>query len=374
MKKIVISSNTCWSIFNFRVELINFLAQDYSITIIAPKDLYSDKLREMGFTVYDINMAPSSIAPLKDIATLFSYYSVLKKINPDYYLGFTVKPNVYGGFIAGLLGCNVINNIAGLGRTFSKPGFLQNLMQLLYRVGLWQSKHIFFQNKDDQKLFLENGLLNKVSSSVLPGSGVDINRFTCKQVSAFDNANSILAPFVFLFSARLLLEKGIREYITAASQLKVIYPHCKFLVLGKHDCTAAELPKAELYAACDSGVIDYLGTTDNVVEVLHSADCFVLPSYYREGVPRSLLEAGSCGLPLITTDSVGCRETVIDGHNGYLIAVRNSLALFNAMKKMVELNTVERNFMGQASRKFMEVYFKETLVLQKYQEILNNCE
>lgn len=370
MKKIAISSNTCWSIFNFRLELVRFLAKSHQVEIIAPKDQYSEKLRQLGFVVHDINMASSSVAPLRDIATLLAYSKLLKEIKPDYYLGFTAKPNIYGGFIAGTLGCKVINNIAGLGRTFSSSGLLQSLMQLLYRVGLSKSKHVFFQNRDDQSLFIKNGLLKNATHGVLPGSGVNIKRFTCKAHKFVDHRTADSTQFVFLFSARLLLEKGIREYISAASQLKTIYPHCTFQVLGKHSGTAAELPKAELDEACQNETIKYLGTTDNVVAVLHSADCFVLPSYYREGVPRSLLEAGSCGLPLITTDSVGCRETVIDGQNGYLIAPRDSAALFSAMRDMVELSNEQRHTMGLASHNFMVANFNEALVLQEYQQVL----
>lgn len=371
MKKIVISSNTGWSIFNFRLELIYVLAQFYQIEIIAPEDEYSNKLRAKGFNVHDISMASSSIAPLQDLRTLYDYSRLLRKIKPDYYLGFTAKPNIYGGFVAGGLGCKVINNIAGLGRTFSNPGLLQSLMQLLYWAGLRKSKHVFFQNKDDLALFESNNLIKKNTCSVLPGSGVNTNRFTCKMiaqpVSEIQDSNP---RFTFLFSARLLLEKGIREYITAATKLKALYPHCVFQVLGKHAGSTAELPKVELDAACASGVIKYLGTTDDVVSVLHRTDCFVLPSFYREGVPRSLLEAGSCGLPLITTDSVGCRETVVNGENGFLVKPRNSDALFEAMKTMVELSVEELNAMGLASREYIVANFNESLVLEKYLQVL----
>lgn len=370
MKKIIISSNTSWSIFNFRLELVHFLAKSNQVEIISPKDQYSDKLRDMGFVVHDINMAPSAISPLQDIATLLAYRKLLKQIKPDYYLGFTAKPNIYGGFIAGNLGCKVINNIAGLGRTFSSSGFMQSVMQLLYRVGLRQSHHVFFQNKDDQAIFENSGLLNNISHSVLPGSGVDTTRFTCKVQSSLGAEKVNMKSLVFLFSARLLLEKGIREYIYAAKKLKLLYPDCSFQVLGKYSGTKAELPKSELDAALQDETINYLGTTDNVVPVLHTADCFVLPSYYREGVPRSLLEAGSCGLPLITTDSVGCRETVLNGKNGYLVVPRDSNSLFNAMRRMVELSIEQRNAMGLASRNYMVDNFSESLVLHSYQHVL----
>ncbi|MDR6963054.1 glycosyltransferase family 4 protein [Shewanella putrefaciens] len=390
MKKIVVSSNTSWSVFNFRLELISHLSKYFHVEVIAPKDQYSDQLRQLGFTVHNIEMASSSIAPFKDLMTLFSYVKLLKEIKPDYYLGFTAKPNIYGGFIAAWLSCKVVNNIAGLGRTFSQQGLLQRLMHFLYRVGLSKSHHVFFQNRDDLALFEQHCLLlNKTTRSVLPGSGVNIERFSCKANRNADVVTSACLPIsradatnfavtvnqsikslVFLFSARLLLEKGIREFIAAARRLKTLYPYCTFEVLGKHNGTSAELPKNELDAACSEGVIKYLGTTDDVLTVLHGADCFVLPSFYREGVPRSLLEAGSCGLPLITTDSVGCRETVVDGVNGYLISPRDSDALFDAMNKMVLLSEQDRDLMGQNSRRYMIEHFSEEFVLQQYQQIL----
>lgn len=371
MKTIVVSSNTSWSVFNFRLELIKYLSKTYSVEVIAPKDKYTAKLRGMGFVVHEINMVSSSIAPLNDLNAIFCYFRLLKKLKPDYYLGFTAKPNIYGGFVAGCLGCKVINNIAGLGRTFSSQGLLQRIMRLLYWVGLKKSKHVFFQNNDDLALFQGNSLINQSKCSVLPGSGVNVDRFTCKMTAEPALAIQDNNPcFTFLFSARLLLEKGIREYITAATKLKALYPHCVFQVLGKHAGSTAELPKVELESACTSGIIEYLGTTDDVLSVLHRTDCFVLPSFYREGVPRSLLEAGSCGLPLITTDSVGCRETVVNGVNGFLVEPRNSDALFEVMKSMVELNSEERKAMGLASRDYIVANFSESLVLEKYLQVL----
>lgn len=371
MKTIVVSSNTSWSVFNFRLELIKYLSKTFHVEIIAPKDQYTTKLRDMGFVVHEINMVSSSIAPLNDLNTILGYFRLLKKLKPDYYLGFTAKPNIYGGFVAGCLGCKVINNIAGLGRTFSSPGLLQSLMRLLYRIGLSKSNHVFFQNRDDLTLFNQSGLLKNVTCSVLPGSGVNIEHFSCKKRNQLAPGSRITnTQFKFLFSARLLLEKGIREYIFAAAKLKAIYPDCLFQVLGKHCGTTSELPRDELDAACNKGIIEYLGTTDDVVTVLHRTDCFVLPSFYREGVPRSLLEAGSCGLPLITTDSVGCRETVINGKNGYLVAPRDTDALFEAMKNMLELSDDKRDAMGLASRDFIVANFSETLVLNQYQQVL----
>lgn len=378
MKKIVVSSNTSWSVFNFRLELINYLAaKGYSVEIISPNDSYSDKLRDLGFVVHTIKMASSNISPFTDLVSIFQYVAILRRIKPDYYLGFTAKPNIYGGYIAALLGSRVVNNIAGLGRTFSNKGVLQSVMQFMYRIGLSKSYHIFFQNKDDLALFENSGLLGKGTHSILPGSGVNTHRFIprsseCHMTSLKSQAvsGSLKAKFTFLFSARLLLEKGIREYINAARDICRDFQDVKFKVLGKHTGSVAEIPMQELDKACSEGVIEYLGITDDVVSVLHGVDCFVLPSYYREGVPRSLLEAGSCALPLITTDSVGCRETVIDGINGFLVMPQDYVSLRDAIKKMLSLSKDDVMLMGEASRKYMMANFSEALVFERYERIL----
>ncbi|GHW58040.1 Glycosyltransferase [Vibrio cholerae] len=377
--KIVLSSNTSWSVFNFRLGLINHLvAKGYSVEIISPKDTYSDKLRELGFIVHDIKMASSNISPFTDLVSLFHYAALLLKIKPDYYLGFTAKPNIYGGYIANLLGIRVVNNIAGLGRTFSKKGVLQNLMRFMYRIGLSKSYHVFFQNKDDLALFESIGLIGKMGAhSILPGSGVNTYRFdpnnfrhNASSLTSVDVNDSLKPKFTFLFSARLLLEKGIREYIHAAREVRQEFQCIEFQVLGKHTGSAAEIPIDELEKACSGGIIKYLGTTDDVVSVLHGADCFVLPSYYREGVPRSLLEAGSCSLPLITTDSVGCRETVIDGINGFLVIPQDYVSLRDAIKKILSLSKNEVMLMGEASRQYMINNFSEEFVFEKYERVL----
>lgn len=345
------------------------MAKNYDIEIIAPEDEYSQKIIDAGFVFHQIEMASSSISLLDDFYTIKQYYQLLRKINPDFYLGFTAKPNIYGGFISAKLGVKVINNIAGLGRAFSKPGQLQKILTILYKIGLRNSSHIFFQNDDDLALFQSLNVITEQSFSVLPGSGVNTERFYEK---ALVN-HTEYSPFVFLFSARLLLDKGIREFLAAACRIRQENDNVVFHVIGKHTNTRDEIPKLELDTACQQGNVRYLGVTDDMVAAFHSADCFVLPSYYREGVPRTLLEAGSCGLPLITTDSVGCRETVLDGVNGYLIKPRDTDSLYFAMKKMLSLGLDERKKMGHASRAFMCENFKEDIIFCKYKRVMREC-
>ena len=367
-KKIVISSNTSWSVFNFRLQLIRHLSCEHEVIVLSPDDGYVEKLRNAGIDVRCIPMASSSVNPIQDLKTLFHYYRLVKSLRPDYYLGFTAKPNIYGGLVASLLGVKVINNIAGLGRVFSSRSILRLVMMFLYRVGLSNSHHVFFQNKDDYSLFLRLKLAVPERASVLPGSGVNLQRFVPAGSNITTSGNN--APFTFLFSSRLLLEKGVNEYIAAARLVRKKHPIVRFQVLGKYDCTSAEISSRDLDSAVQDGVIEYLGVTDDVVSVLNSVQCFVLPSYYREGVPRSLLEAGSCGLPLITTDSVGCRETVIDGVNGFLVEARCVDSLSCAMIKMIEMQPDDRVSMGMASRKFIEQNFDEQIVLDRYSELI----
>lgn len=367
MKKIVISSNTCWSIYNFRLELLQFLSKNYHVEIIAPEDQYSESLKKIGFNVYHIPMVPSGVSLLQDFITIIKYFHVLKKTQPDYYLGFTAKPNIYGGFVASIMGCNVINNIAGLGRVFSRDGMVQWIVKWLYRISLRNSYHVFFQNNDDLSLFIKNNIINGRSCSVLPGSGVNVKKFKCNDVFG---GGRIHKRTVFLFSSRLLLEKGICEYIDAARRIKSVCPDVVFLVLGKHNGTKDEIPAFLLRQACEENVIEYIGFTDDVVSKLSSVDCFVLPSYYREGVPRSLLEAGSCCLPLITTDSVGCKETVVDGVNGYIVPPRDAQALCSAMLKILCMSDEERRLMGCASRRHIEDNFSLDTVLRCYANVL----
>lgn len=367
-KKIVISSNTSWSVFNFRLELAKYLDGHFSVHIVAPKDEYSEILIAQGFKFHHIDMDPSSISPLKDIKTLIDYYYILNEVKPDFFLGFTAKPNIYGGFLASMLNIRVINNIAGLGRLFTKRNLLTNLMQYLYKVSLSKSHHIFFQNKDDCSLFLHEGVIDNKnhSYSVLPGSGVNTSRFVpvtsdvrlCKE-----------DKFTFLFSARLLKQKGINEFIEVARTFKEEgYFTVDFLVLGKYSGGSDEIEKSYLDNAIEEGVINYLGTTDNIEAILINSDCFVLPSYYREGVPRSLLEAASSGLPVITTDSVGCRDAVIHNVTGFRIPVKDTKALYHAMKAILDMPIEKKKQMGDAGRRYMIEHFDEKIVFEHYQK------
>ena len=218
---------------------------------------------------------------------------------------------------AGSLGIPAINNISGLGAVFVRRGLLRQLVERLYRFALRRSVTVFFQNRDDLQLFVDRRIVTPAQAKLLPGSGVDLAHFTPAPLPAE-------GAVTFLLAARLLWDKGVGEFVEAARRLRRDFPDARFRILGNVERkSAAAVPLSKLQEWSGEGVIDYLGSADDVRPALAAADCIVLPSYYREGVPRVLLEAAAMGIPVITTDMPGCREAVEDGATGLLCEPRS---------------------------------------------------
>ena len=361
MKKIVICSNTAWSIYNFRLNLIRSLKnEDYEVVIIAPYDEYAEKLKS-EFEYYDVFMNNKGTNPVEDIKTLWNYYNLYKKIKPSIVLNFTIKPNIYGTLACGFLNIKTINNIAGLGTLFINQNLITKLVKFLYKISQRKATKIFFQNKDDYHLFLNEKLVDKNKCDILPGSGVDTEKFKPIGIEKKDNI------FRFLLIARMLWDKGVGEYIEAARIIKQKYKNVEFQLLGPIGVDNPQaISKEQIDKWVSEGIVNYLGVSDNVKEYIAKADCIVLPSFYREGVPRTLLEAASMQKPIITTNSVGCKEVVDDGINGYLCEVRNTKDLANKMEKMLNLSEEDRIKMGKAGRKKIIEKFDEKIVIDKY--------
>jgi len=363
MKKIIISVNTSWNIYNFRGNLIKALiSSGYEVVVLAPKDEFSDRLNEFGCQFMELPMHNNGTNPIKDLILLFKYYFLFRILKPDLYLGYTIKPNVYGSIAAHLLNIPVINNIAGLGATFINEGLLTKLVIYLYKFGLKKSYCIFFQNKDDLALFEKLHIVKTDQVDLLPGSGIELPRFTEFSPTEVNNNNK----FNFLFIGRMLKDKGVYEYIQAAKIVKQTQLNTEFMLLGQideHNKNSICLDEIKLWVS--EGIVQYLGRTDDVRHFISQANCVVLPSY-REGVPRSLLEAAAMNKPLIATNVTGCRDAVDDGINGYLCQVKNPDDLAQKMLKMLELNDEEIKSMGVAGRKKMIREFDENFVMQKY--------
>jgi glycosyltransferase involved in cell wall biosynthesis len=362
--QIAITANTSWYLFNFRYNLIRALIHDgYKVTAVAPRDEYSEKLIQLGCEFKSITIDQRGTNPVADIYSFLSFYKCYRDIRPDAVLNFTPKNNIYSTLAASRLHISVINNIAGLGSVFVNEGFTSRIVRWLYRISQKHASIIFFQNDEDKQLMLDGGYVTAIQARRLPGSGVDLERF--KPHPKLQENGKI----VFILIARMLYQKGIVEYVNVAKRLIAEYPDTEFRLLGFIDNASSDsIAEHVIQKWHKSGAIKYLGASDEVESEIAEADCVVLPSYYREGVPRSLLEGAAMGKPLITTNNVGCRDTVVDGLNGYLCDPKCEVSLLEKMKKFLDLPKEEKHRMGEDSRKLVEDRFDEKYVIAKYKE------
>lgn len=369
MKKVVIVSNTSWSLYNFRLSLMKAIKDEgYEVIAVAPHDEYSQKLIDLGFEYHDIRMNNKGTNPIEDIKTTLNFYSLYKKIKPDGVLHYTIKPNIYGTIASSILGIRVINNIAGLGTLFITQNFITKIAKVLYKFSQSKADKIFFQNRDDFEMFTMEELVKKSKCDILPGSGVDTNRF--KPINRVRTDDT----FRFLLIARMLWDKGVGEYVEAA---KIFHSrsvvNVEFLLLGFLDTSNhSAITKEQMNKWVESGLVNYLGVSDNVEYEIAKADCIVLPSYYREGTPRTLLESASMAKPIITTDNVGCKDVVDDGVNGFLCKMRDVNDLVSKMEKIISFNENDRDIMGLKGREKMIKEFDEKIVIDKYLDAIES--
>jgi glycosyltransferase involved in cell wall biosynthesis len=361
-QKVVISINTAWNIYNFRSGLVKALIEHgYEVIAVAPSDDYVPQLKALGCTYVQLPMDSNGTNPARDLVLLVRYYLLLRSIRPVAYLGYTIKPNIYGSIAANMLGIPVINNIAGLGATFIRDDYLTRIVRGLYKFALKRSHRIFFQNADDQDLFQQSGLATGGVCALLPGSGINVAQYPATPVAALDQRS-----FRFLLVGRMLRDKGVEEFVKAARLVRQRKGQVEFHLLGFVDAANANAIDAnELRSWEEEGLVTYLGRTDDVRPYIAQADCIVLPSY-REGVPRSLLEAAAMARPIIATDVVGCRDAVVDKVNGYLCKVKDPVDLAEKMEQMIALTPAQRAAMGTAGRNKVETEFDEQIVIQKY--------
>lgn len=342
---IVVAANSSWNIINFRSGLIRgLIALGYRIVVIAPFDEYSPRIADLGAEYRQIGLSSSGLSPFGDGRSLITYYRMLRALRPDAFLGFTPKPNIYGTIAAHALGIRAVNNISGLGTAFMKRGALQSLVSLLYRLALSRSATVFFQNSDDCDLFVGRKLVRKNQVSVLRGSGIDLEYFAPRAPRVEDG------EIFFLLVGRMLRDKGVVEFVDAARILLGEGRKMRFGLLGPAGTeNPTAISAAQLAGWHAEGVIEFLGEADDVRSHLALADCVVLPSY-REGLPRSLIEAAAMARPVITTDVPGCRAAVVPGRTGLMCAARSSASLADAMRRFADISPAARVAMGARGR------------------------
>lgn len=351
--KILIVASYSRSLINFRLQLIEaLLASGYKVHVAVP-GMHTDKptvemLHSKGVVTHNISLFRNGINPFKDTFTLISIFVLALRIRPTHFLGYTIKPVIYGNIAAYLARVpHRFALITGLGYAFQdsvKPNFVKRVVSYiskkLYVVALGNSEKVIFQNPDDRDLFLELGIVkDPIQTAVVNGSGVDCQAFS---VSAQPEMIS------FLLIARLLGDKGVREYAQAAKIVKGKHPEATFQLVGWLDPGPDCIGQEELDGWVNDSTIEFFGKLDDVRPAIAACSVYVLPSY-REGTPRTVLEAMAMGRAIITTDAPGCRETVVDGYNGYLVAPKSVESLVVAILRFIEDSTIVGE-MGENSR------------------------
>ena len=371
--KFLLTASYPASILKFRGALIEKLAQAGCEIYIAAPDFtqFPDdlaQLKKMGYSVHDIPMQRTGTNPVADCKTLFALYRLMTQVKPDYVMGYTIKPVIYGSLAATLARVpKRFALITGLGYAFQgaeektyKKSNLQKLVHQLYALALASTQKVFFQNPDDERLFRSMGILKAhIPSKVVNGSGVNVSEYAVAPLPLDEQAQPTIR---FLLIARLLVDKVVREYAQAAEVIKSKYPQAQFDLVGWIDDNPNAIEQQELDNWIQAGLINYWGKLANVQPAIGATSIYVLPSY-REGTPRTVLEAMAMGRPVITTDAPGCRETVVNGFNGYLVAVKSVDALVQAMEKfIIQPETIA--VMGRASRQLAEEKFDVNAVNQ----------
>lgn len=367
-KKIALFANTSWNIVNFRMNLIDvLLKKDIDLYIIMPDDIYSNKLTfgEKNINLIMLkNLKRESINPWQDLKLIFEIRKILLDNNIDLVLTYTIKPNIYTNLSVLFTQIQTIPTVTGLGYTFLTKNVTSYIVQVLYKLAFFRANKVVFQNGDDRELFVKKSLVSNEKTQIIYGSGIN----TSKHFPINQEKKS--KSFQFLFVGRILKDKGIIEFIKASKLIALKYPSTVINILGNIDSNPSGISQNYLNELIsDTPNIRYHGHKENIVEWLHSSDIVVLPSY-REGLPKVIIEALAVGKPVIVSDAVGCRDTVIDGQNGYLVKVKSVSSLVEAMEKMINSTPALLFEMGNISRKLAIEKFDDKIVIKSYLKII----
>lgn len=364
---IMMTVNAAWNIWNFRRPVVEALIADgHRVTVLAPADDSVTNLESIGCRVLPLEMSVKGLNPLQDLKLMRSFKKVFRSERPDVVLSYTIKNNIFGAMAAKACNTPIIVNVTGLGTAFLSGGVLQTIAEGLYRKAFGSLPCVFFQNTDDRDLFLARRLVKSKQAQLLPGSGIDLDRFSAAEYPAESKGP------VFLMIARLLRDKGVMEFVEAARLVKAKSPDARFQLLGAVDAAnRTAIDAATVKSWQDEGSIEYLGTTDDVRPNIAAAHCVVLPSY-REGAPRTLIEAAAMARPLIATDVPGCRSVLEDGVSGILCEVRSGESLAAACLAFLSLSLEEQAAMGRAGRVKMETAFDQALVVRAYRDAITS--
>ena len=336
--KILVVSPKNKTVFNFRGDLVkDMIAKGNEVYVTGPNRDFVEDIYALGIKEFiEVPLVKDNTSIKGDLKYLFRLVKVMKKVKPDLVFSYTIKPVIYGSISAKLAGVKkVYPMVTGLGRVYTSESFKTKVIKLitkmLYKTAFRCCNKVIFQNKDDINEFVRGGYLPKTKVAKVNGSGVNMERFS---------RTPLPETPVFLMVSRIIKEKGVLEYCKAAREVKKTHPEARFILLGGFDNSIGALQPGDIQPYIDDGSIEYPGEVKDPVEFYHKCSVFVLPSYYREGLPRTTLEAMACGRAIITTDWPGCREPIDDGINGYLVPVENSEKLADRMMELCSYDKI----------------------------------
>ena len=365
-EKIMVISPKNKTVFNFRGDLIKeFINKGYEVVVTGPNDDFVDDIKALGAEFVKVPCVKDNTSILNDLSYCKNLYKVIRKYKPNKIFSYTIKPVIYGSIAGGLAGVKEIYPMmTGLGRVYGidslKTRIIRLITGILYKIGFAFCKKVIFQNWDDLELFVKLRYLPRTKCEKIDGSGVNMNRFEFCELPD--------KP-VFLMISRIIKEKGVFEFCEAAKTVKEKYPEAEFVLLGGYDESFGAIKPEQMETYTTAGIVKIPGEVKDVSPVLKDAFCFVLPTYYREGIPRTILEAMATGKPILTTDWVGTREAVEDGENGFLVPIKDSKALGEKMIYMIE-NKEQTKLMGKASYKICQEKFDVNIINEKMLEFM----
>lgn len=366
MGKILILANSSSGLYGFRNELVLDLLKEHEVYASLPDDTNNKELTEEGCKVIKTEFNRRGMNPAKDFKLFLTYLGYLKSIKPDAVLLYTIKPNLYGGLACRLRRVPYISNITGLGTTLQRDTLLSKFLLAFYRISTKKAKRVFFQNRSNLEFMQEKGVAIK-NAALLPGSGVNLIE------NAYQEYPSEESGIQFLAVLRIMKDKGIEEFLTAAESIHEKYPHCKFVLAGEYEAETKDKYKPWVDRLVEKDVLQYLGYIPNVKEVMAKSHVIVHPSYH-EGLSNVLLEAAARGRPVLASDVPGCRETLQNGITGDLFVAENADALLAAIEKMLSYTGEKRRMMGKYGRKFVEDHYDRGIVVEKYRDELKKIQ
>lgn len=368
--RIAVVANTAWYLLNFRGSLMRrLMAAGHTVVAVAPSDENADAIRQQGIVFEGVPISGGGTNPWVELRSVLGLHAAFRRHDIELVLSYTPKGNLYSALACIARGITFVPNVSGLGRSFIRQSFVTRVVSALYRLTFGRARHVFFQNNEDRQIFIDAGFVKPEQCERLPGSGVDLGKFIYHPVQPPPMNGPM--PTTFLMVARMMWDKGVGEYVEAARQVRARHPQARFILLGFLD---VDNPSAVSHAQMDKwvreGVVEYQSPVKDVRPAMSAADCVVLPSY-REGVPRTLLEAAALGRPVIATDVPGCRDTMVDGETGLLCRVMDAGDLADKLERFVLMPPARRAELGAAGRQFVETHFDERIVLDRYASLVD---